>query len=91
MNELNAYIVIQLLSSNDDIVLTLNQNNYKIKNFRTSPYKILQQPNIELSLNKNQMELYDYLFKPDNYNDLIKLLRKDYYYISLLDIEKDYK
>jgi len=90
MNELNAYIVIQLLSSNDDIILFLNKNNYKIENFRISPYKILKQPTIEFSLNKNQMELYDYLLKPENYNKLIKFLRKDYYYISF-DITKNYK
>lgn len=89
MNELNAFIVIKLLSSNDDIILPLNNNNYKIKNFKTSPYKI-NIPNIQFFLNKNQMELYDYLLKPENYNKLMKFLKKDYYYISF-DISQDYK
>ena len=82
INDLNAYIVIQLLSNEDDINLNINGKNFSIKNIDNHPYIFNNHfKTIEINLNENQMKIYERLLK----NGLLKLLRilgKDYYYLN---------
>jgi len=82
INDLNAYIVLQLLSKEDDINLNINKKIFLIKNIDNHPYKFNNYSNtIEINLNENQMKIYERLLK-NGLSKLLRILGKDYYYLN---------
>jgi len=82
INDLNAYIVLQLLSKEDDINLNINKKIFLIKNIDNHPYIFNNYSNtIEINLNKNQMKIYERLLK-NGLSKLLRILGKDYYYLN---------
>ena len=93
INDLNAFIVLQLLSNEDDIIkLLINDNTYMMKNINNHPYKLYMIENfdIKITLNDVQFKLYKELFEMDNQKSLLGILAKDYYYLNF-DIYKKSK
>jgi len=85
LNDLNAFIVLQLLSNENDMInLVINGETYMIKNINNHPYKlyIIENFNIQIRLNDVQMGLYKQLFEMKNRRSLLGILAKEYYYLD---------
>ena len=85
INDVNAFIVLQLLSNeNEKINLKINDEDFIINNINNHPYKLHMTDNfnIDIKLNKIQFELYKKIFQMDNINSLLGILGKDYYYLD---------
>jgi hypothetical protein len=85
LNDLNAFIVLQLLSNENDMInLVINGETYMIKNINNHPYKlyIIENFNIQIILNDVQMGLYKQLFEMNNRRSLLGILAKEYYYLD---------
>ena len=93
LNDLNAFIVLQLLSNEDDMInLVINGDTYMIKNINNHPYKlhITENFNIQIKLNEVQMGLYKQLFEMEDIRSLLGILAKEYYYLDF-NIQKKSK
>ena len=88
MNDLNVFLIMELLSNEGTIELIINNKTYKIPNINHKPYKFVEFKPI-INLNKNQLELYEYLLNPLNYSKLFAILKKNFYFIDF-DIDKHY-
>ena len=92
-SELNAFIVMELLSSDTTIKININGNNYEIPNIKHKPYKFKfdnEKPlNISVNLNPNQFSLYDFILRSLNFEYLALVLKRDFYFIDF-DITKEY-
>lgn len=88
MNDVNIYIIMELLSNEGNIEISINNKLYKLPNINHKPYKFSDITPI-IKLNKNQIELYEYLLIPQNYNKLFEILKKDFYFIDF-NIDKFY-
>ena len=94
MANLNAFIVMELLSSDKTIKININDMEYEIPNIKNKPYCFIvddeKQLKVKATLNDNQFELYDLVFVPENFKYLFSILKKDYYFIDF-KITTDYK
>jgi len=90
MNDLNTIIIINLLSNEEEeIKIRINGEEYKIKNIKNHPYKIIERyDKIEIRLNEIQLELYKKILEEKS--KLLRILGKEYYYINF-DIYKTSK
>ena len=85
LNDLNAYIVLQLLSNEDDMInLKINDEIFMIKNITNHPYKLHMTDNfdVKIRLNEVQYKLYKKLFEMENHKSLLGILGKEYYYLD---------
>jgi hypothetical protein len=94
MADLNAFIVMEILSSDKTIKITINDMEYEIPNIKNKPYCFSAEDDkpltVKTTLNENQFELYDLVFIPQNFKYLFSILKRDYYFIDF-NITKDYK
>jgi len=94
MSDLNAFIVMEMLSSETTIKLRINDIIFEIPNIKNKPYKFQSDNDkplkVKIRLNEKQLELYDEIFKPENFRHLFTILKRDYYFIDF-KITKDYK
>ena len=91
LNDLNAFIVLQLLSNENDMInLVINGDTYMINNINNHPYKLhmTENFNIQIKLNDIQMGLYKQLFEMKDKRSLLGILAKDYYYLDFNIREK---
>jgi len=91
LNDLNAYIVLQLLSNENDIIsLSINDEIFTIDNIDNHPYKLHMTDNfdIKIKLNDVQMRLYKKLFGMENKQSLLGILGKEFYYLDFNIKEK---
>ena len=85
LNDLNAFIVLQLLSNENDMInLVINGDTYMIKNINNHPYKLhmTENFNVQINLNDVQMGLYKQLFEMKDKRSLLGILAKEYYYLD---------
>lgn len=94
MADLNAFIVMEILSSDKTIKISINDMEYEIPNIKNKPYCFSVDDDkplkVKTTLNENQFELYDLVFIPQNFKYLFSILKRDYYFIDF-NITKDYK
>jgi hypothetical protein len=94
MNDLNAIIVIKLLSSSsEEIEINIKDKSYKILNIKNHPYEFsddIDKIRIRINLTEIQEKLYELILKKENIKILLGLLSNDYYFLNF-DISKEYK
>ncbi len=93
LNDLNAFIVLQLLSNENEMInLKINEETFMIRNINNHPYKLHMTDNFEIKirLNEVQYKLYKKLFEMENHKSLLGILAKDYYYLDF-NIKKNSK
>lgn len=94
MNDLNAYIVMKLLSSSsNEIEIIIRTKSYKILNIKSHPYlfvKNFDKAKVRITLSDIQYKLYDNILRRENIRLLLGILAKEYYFINF-DVSKIYK
>ena len=88
--EINAYLIICLLSSSDPIELKINGNIYKFPSSLTSiikshPYvfEYDKKITVEITTSKIQEDLYNCILNEENVKQILLILTEDFSYLNL--------
>jgi hypothetical protein len=99
--EVNAYIILKLLTSSESITLNINGINYNFpssltKIIKNHPYIFELQDNddndlkVEIKISEKQEELYKCILHEKNYKQILLILTEDFSYLNL-DLKKNIK
>ena len=97
--EINAYIILKLLTSSETIALNINGINYNFPSSLTNiiknhPYifefKNKDDLKVEIKISKTQEELYKCILNEKNVKQILLILTEDFSYLNL-DLKKNIK
>ena len=97
--EINAYIILKLLTSSETITLNINGINYNFPSSLTNiiknhPYifefKDKDDLKVEIKISKTQEELYKCILDEKNVKQILLILTEDFSYLNL-DLKKNIK